>query len=347
MMRLLPGALFCALALTACNPSANDQAAKGSQYVLAGESSLTPAQQKRVVARIGDRVITLQEFESRLNQQSMFARNRHNSPERKKEFLDSMVRQELLALEAIRKGYDKDPDVVLAQKQAMVKRFTSKELSRMVTMSDVTEERIAKYYADHPAEFNRSAQVRASHILVKSEAAAQELLTKIMAEIGKNKPRARQVFTRFAEAENQDPRTKQLRGDLQFFGEPGVSSVKRAQGAPPVPSTVAKAAYGLKNVGDVYPKPVKSADGWHLIQKTGYRRAFTRSLNEMKNKLRTKLFRRVRKERMETYIKGLWDGAKITFYEDVLKQAKAKRPSSPMPYLGPPKLRPKTQGAQK
>jgi peptidyl-prolyl cis-trans isomerase C len=347
MTRTLPWGCLCSLLLLACGQTPDNQAAKGSEYVLAGESSLTPDQQKHIVAKIGDRLITLQEFESRLNQQSVVARNRHNSPERKKEFLDSMVRQELLAIEAKRKGYDKDPDVILAQKQAMVKRFTSRELSRMVTMAEVTEKSIAKYYADHPAEFNRAAQVRASHILFKNEAAAKNILVKIIAEIGKNKPRARQIFSRFAETENKDPRTKQLRGDLQFFGEPGVSSVKRAQNAPPVSSAVANAAYTLKKVGDVFPTLVKSPDGWHIIQKTGYRRALVRSLDEMKNKLRTKLFRRFRKERMEKYIKDLWNGAEITFFDDVIKEAQAKRPKGAMPHLGPPKLRSKSQGGRK
>ena len=63
--------------------------AKSSDYKLAAESSLTEQQKGEVVARIGDRLITLQEFEKRLNQQSTFARARHNSPSRKQEFLDA------------------------------------------------------------------------------------------------------------------------------------------------------------------------------------------------------------------------------------------------------------------
>ena len=99
-----------AVALIGCSKDT----AKGTEYTLAGESSLTEAQKGQIVARIGDRLITLQEFEKRLNQQSSFARARHNSPSRKQEFLDSMVRFELLAIEAKRKGYDQRPDVQLA-----------------------------------------------------------------------------------------------------------------------------------------------------------------------------------------------------------------------------------------
>ena len=80
--------------LFGCGPDKAKEAAKGNEYVLAGESSLTPQQKKKIVAKVGDHLITLEEFERRLNQQSVFARNRHNSPSRKREFLDSMVRFE-------------------------------------------------------------------------------------------------------------------------------------------------------------------------------------------------------------------------------------------------------------
>ena len=53
-----------------------------------------------------------------------------------------MVRFELLALEALRRGYDQDPQVKLAQKQAMVSRFTAEEVSKLVQMKDISEEEI-------------------------------------------------------------------------------------------------------------------------------------------------------------------------------------------------------------
>jgi parvulin-like peptidyl-prolyl isomerase len=36
---------------------------------------------------------------------------------------------------------------------------------------------------------------------------------------------------------------------------------------------VANAAYALEAVGDVAPAPVQTSAGWHLVQKTGFKRA--------------------------------------------------------------------------
>jgi peptidyl-prolyl cis-trans isomerase C len=313
-----------------------DDDAKGTEYTLAGESSLTEAQKTQVVARIGDHLITLQEFEKRLNQQSSFARARHNSASRKEEFLDSLVRFELLALEAEKKGYDKNPDVRLVQKQAMVRQFTSKELAKLVTMSDVTDIQIKNYYTAHEGEFSRAPQVRASHILFKDEASAKAALPEILAAVAKDKPKARDIFAGLVTKFSIDEKTKTRRGDLLFFGEPGVSAVKRPQAAPPVPTAVAKAAFALDGIGSVTPSPVHSSQGVHIVQKTGYRRAYRRELKDVRDKIRVRLFRKRKGDVMQNYVKDLRKNAKITINDEVLKKAKAARPSRPMPNLAPP-----------
>jgi len=52
---------------------------------------------KQAVARVDNVHITVGEFQERLNQLSPFIRARYTSLERKKEFLDNMVRFEVLA----------------------------------------------------------------------------------------------------------------------------------------------------------------------------------------------------------------------------------------------------------
>lgn len=311
-------------------------AAKGTEYTLAGESSLTETQKGQVVARIGDRLITLQEFEKRLNQQSSFARARHNSPSRKQEFLDSLVRFELLALEAKRKGYDQRPDVVLVQKQAMVRQFTSEELGELVKMSDITEADIQAYYTAHQAEFSRPAQVRASHILFKNSAEATKALQDINAAIAADRPKARDIFAGFVAKLSTDDKTANRRGDLLFFGEPGVSSVKRPQNAPVVPSAVAKAAFQIAEVGDLGADVVKTSQGFHIIQKTAYRRPYRRELKDVQDKIRLKLFRKRKGDAMRDYVINLRKNAQVEINEEVLEKAKAKLPKQPIPNLAPP-----------
>lgn len=91
-----------------------------------------------------------------------------------------------------------------------------------------------------------TTEVRASHILVKTEQEAQNLYNEI--QNGKS----------FAQAakENSLCPSGQNGGDLGFFGK-GVM-VKPFEDA----------AFGLENIGEVS-KPIETQFGWHLIQLTG------------------------------------------------------------------------------
>ena len=56
------------------------------------KNGLTEAQANEVLAKVGDRTITVGEFADRLASQSPYLRARFESPERRKEFLDNLVR---------------------------------------------------------------------------------------------------------------------------------------------------------------------------------------------------------------------------------------------------------------
>src|SRR5215831_17389865 len=71
-----------------------------------------PEDLKGTVASGRDFTISVGDFQKRLNEQSPYIRTRYTSLERKKEFLDNMVRFEVLAGEAQRKGFDKDAEVI-------------------------------------------------------------------------------------------------------------------------------------------------------------------------------------------------------------------------------------------
>src|SRR5215831_12354540 len=74
-------------------------------------ASQRPEELAETLAKIDDVVITVGEFQDRINKQSPYVRARYTSMERKKEFLDNLVRFEVLAKEAERKGLHKDPEV--------------------------------------------------------------------------------------------------------------------------------------------------------------------------------------------------------------------------------------------
>ena len=79
------------------------------------KASIKPTQDKgdlsQVVAQVGDEVITVGDVQERINKQSPFIRARYTTLDKKKEFLDNLVRFEVMAGEAQKRGYDKDPEV--------------------------------------------------------------------------------------------------------------------------------------------------------------------------------------------------------------------------------------------
>ena len=79
-----------------------------------------------VVAKVGNDSITAEEFKKRLDETSPFLRARYNTIERKKEFLESLIRNELLAQEAERQGLEKSPAVREQVKRAMIQELIKK-----------------------------------------------------------------------------------------------------------------------------------------------------------------------------------------------------------------------------
>src|SRR5688572_7929304 len=76
-----------------------------------GGPASTPAKGEPI-AKVGQTTLTVEQLQKRLDEQSPFVRARYAEPAKKKEFLDSQVRFEVLASEAYARGYDKDPEVM-------------------------------------------------------------------------------------------------------------------------------------------------------------------------------------------------------------------------------------------
>src|SRR5262249_14722524 len=114
-----------------------------------------PGDLKEAVAKIDDVTITVGEFQSRLNQQSPYIRARYTSMERKKEFLDNMVRFEVLAREAQHKGYDKDVEVIRTMKQVMIQKLMKDEFDNRVKLEDIKDDECLRFYKEHNDEYNK------------------------------------------------------------------------------------------------------------------------------------------------------------------------------------------------
>lgn len=264
---------------------------------------LTREQAAEVVAKVGDTTITVGEVAEALAEQSPYLRARFNSPERRREFLDNLVRFELLAQEAERRGLSKSPEVERTRKQMMIQQLLRERVEDVITLSSVTDDEIRAYYEANTAEFNKPEQVRASHIFIRDRAKAERVLREILA-----RPDDILLFRRLAEENDEDPETSQgsRRGDLRFFSRDG-----SREDAAPVPTEVAEAAFGIAEIGGLHPTLVRAGEGYHIVKLTGRRAALSRSLEESRRPIQNRLWRERRERAVEDLVARLRTEANV------------------------------------
>src|SRR5664279_149120 len=118
--RLLPGflGLVSLFVISGCQHKAAPSHEK-LEIAPKPAQGLTQEQAAQVLARVGDKSITLGDYAAALERMDRFERLRYQSPERRKQLLDEIIAVELLADEAKRRGLDRDPETQLRLDQAL------------------------------------------------------------------------------------------------------------------------------------------------------------------------------------------------------------------------------------
>lgn len=285
----------------ACRDLANSSHAAGGA---AGRSD--------VLAQVDDTLITVSEFQERINSQSPYVRARYTSLEHKKEFLDNLVKFEILAGEARKKGLDHDSEVVRTMKQVMVQQLLKREFEK-VKLEDITDAEVKAYFDGHLDEFNKPAEVRTSLILVPDDARAKLVLADARLK-GIENAGFRELVTQHS----IDQETKERGGDLRFFDEKSRE----------LPAEIVAASFKLQTIGDIS-GPIKTKNGVAILKLTGRRPALLRSVDDVRQQIRSKLFRERRAKLMDDYEKSLRKKAEVKVFTDRLSQVKVDSSAAP------------------
>ena len=292
-------------------------------------SQLSPEVRAKELARIDQLVISLGEFEERLLKQSPYIRHRYATRERKKEFLDNMIRFELMAKEAMAKGYDKDAEVVRTMKQVMIQKLIRNDFEKQLKPEDIPEAELKGYYDGHQKEYNTPEQVRASHVLVKfppnatpAQKEAAKARAKALLDEVKTKAKDATAFGELAKKHSDDTGSKALGGDLRYFSktEEGGTMVKE----------FSDAAFKLAKAGDVSDL-VETRYGFHIIRMADRRAAQTRAFDQVKRQIQNRLYREKRTKMFDDFVKGLRAKAQIVINEPLLDEIKISDKPPAMP----------------
>ncbi|MGH7329092.1 MAG: peptidyl-prolyl cis-trans isomerase, partial [Polyangiaceae bacterium] len=237
---------FCValgLSLVACNDKALQNGAKADSGI-PQSASLTPEQSAKVLAKVGDKTITLGEFVATLEHMDQFDRLRYQSPERRKELLGEMIDIELLAQEAQQKGYDQDP-VAQEQERAILREAVLADLKKSVpSPQEMPEADVRAYFDAHRADYRDPERRRISAIQVKDEATAKSVLAQ--AEKNTNAAAWGELVRKFS----IDPQAKanvpvDLAGDFGMINPPGDTHAENVR----VPADLVAPAFEIQNVG--------------------------------------------------------------------------------------------------
>jgi peptidyl-prolyl cis-trans isomerase C len=283
------------------------------------QAAQKPEELQETLAKIDDVVITLGDFQDRINKQSPYVRARYTSLERKKEFLDNLVRFEVLAKEAQKRGLDKDAEVVRTMKQVMIQKLLKDEFDK-IKPEDISDGDAKKYYDAHPEEFNKPEEVRVSSILVKDESTAKKVLADARMKGVDN-----QGFRNLVAQYSTDAATKERGGDLRYFD----ANTKE------IPKPIVDASFKLNTIGD-NSAPVKTEQGWVVLKLTGRRKALVRSFEEVKTTIKNRLYRDKRQDSMEVFVKNLRDKSSIKIDEGKLAKVQIEGAGAGFPGPGVP-----------
>jgi peptidyl-prolyl cis-trans isomerase C len=269
-----------------------------------GSSTQTTSSEAVPLATVGDVVLTTADVERRLADLSPYERARYTSLEHRRELLDNMIRFEVLAQEALRRGFDEHPDVVRTVKELMIQRMMDERLAELDPGAISTEE-LRAFYEARAEEFHRPEEVRASVIAVADEARAQAL-----AEEAKGASPRR--FRELVEAHSIDATTRERGGDLRYF----------TRDTDELPAAIVEAAFAAEAgevVGPVVDSSASRGEVHYIVKRTGYRPAVEHSFEDVIPQIRNRLYRQNRASAQADFIAELRDRTRIEVREDALE----------------------------
>jgi len=272
-----------------------------------------------VLAKVDDMVITTADLKDLLaryaNQPFVLAR--YSSIERKKDLLENLIRYQVLALEAQKRGYERDPEVQRVAKEKMVSLFLQQEINDKVKLSDISDAEVRRFYQAHAADYVRPESVRVSQILVKDRSKAVRVLA-----AAKALPKAdMKAFRQLVTEESEDPDSRQRGGDLTQFDRASTQH----------PKAVVAAAFALKAVGDLS-ELVSTDRGFVILKLTERRPAVSRSLDEARLDIKKRLLEELRAQRKKELAEEMRKTVKVEIFEDeVAKLDLAAHLASPSP----------------
>jgi peptidyl-prolyl cis-trans isomerase C len=282
------GALAFAMTAAACSRPAASTAEPFDGG--AGVGTLSPEQASQVLARVGERTITLGDYVAALQHMDQFDRIRYSAPARRRELLGEMIDVMLLADEAREKGYDKDPATQQEVREILRDALLKKARESSPSPDDVSAPEVQAYFDAHKADFHDPERRRVSAIVLATPGAAASVLDAAAratptqwGELVRGKSVDAQAAAAQSKPETDSP--LDLAGDLGFVSPPGDPRGINVR----VPEEVRTAVFEIPNVGGVLPRVVSAGGKFYVVKLESKTDPSDRTLQDADRSIRVKL----------------------------------------------------------
>jgi peptidyl-prolyl cis-trans isomerase C len=264
------------------------------------------AEDKDVIAKIGNRIITKTEFEELLKK-----RGGEVSLDKKMEInlLNNLVQTIALGDAARKKGLDKRKDV-----QEMMEISINGVLANVLVKEEVldkvtvTEAEAKNYYEKHSAQFKIPEKAKARHIMIKAETAATPDVKKKARERAEEvlkKIKAGEDFAKLAAEYSDDPGSKAKGGELGFL-EKGKTF-----------KTFDEAAFKL-NPGEVS-DIVETPYGFHIIKMDEKKKEEVQPFESVRDTVMTKARDEMKAEKINEFLTQVMKDGDVKIFPEVLE----------------------------
>jgi|GEM_PF-1548469 len=262
-----------------------------------------------LVARVGNVELREDDVQRAMAREPGATPERFQSPEARREFIDGLVRFELLAQAAERSGLSKDPDAIHALRQIAVTKLVNRTLGATAAPESVTPADVEReYLARQAREFTLPPAAQVRHIRVSDPKLAEQLAARAKTLA----PTDDAAFVKLAAKSSEDTATRANGGDLGFIDKTSHLS----------PALVS-AALALKTPGEVA-GPLAIDDAYEILRLVSLRAGAVSPLSSVEEPIRQGLYRERRSKALEDYITRLRNETKVELVDRT--QAAATNP---------------------
>ncbi|MCD6436139.1 MAG: peptidylprolyl isomerase [Clostridiales bacterium] len=165
--------------------------------------------EKLVLAKVNGKEIKQEDLDFFLNTLGPERASQFANPEGMKQLLQEIINQELLYFEAVDEKLEETKEFKEELERLRGHILKTMKIRQLLGSIEATEEEMKSHYEEYKQNFQKPAQVKASHILVKTEKEGNAVLERLKGE---------ESFEDVAKAVSTCP-SKERGGDLGFFGK--------------------------------------------------------------------------------------------------------------------------------